>query len=78
MDAMEPKMQQGGVIVEHHDPTMFPERWFSLVIVLRCTTESIFDRLSQRFDCSVTQSVSFFCSEVTVLRKSLKMLNQKS
>ena len=50
MDQMEEKMAQGNIIVEHHDPSMFPERWFSLVIVLRCTTESVFDRLTARFD----------------------------
>eukprot|EP00770_Monocercomonoides_exilis_P002572 MONOS_2556.1-p1 / transcript=MONOS_2556.1 / gene=MONOS_2556 / organism=Monocercomonoides_exilis_PA203 / gene_product=Transcription initiation factor TFIID subunit 9 / transcript_product=Transcription initiation factor TFIID subunit 9 / location=Mono_scaffold00053:126136-126586(-) / protein_length=121 / sequence_SO=supercontig / SO=protein_coding / is_pseudo=false len=48
MDEMEPDMNKGGCIVEHHDPTPFPERWFQLIIVLRAKTESIFDRLTAR------------------------------
>ena len=60
MDEMEPKMAQGGIIVEHHDTTMFPERWFSLVVVLRCKTESIFDRLTARFRSFFLHCISFF------------------
>jgi broad-specificity NMP kinase len=41
-------MAEGGRVVEHHSPEMFPERWFDLVLVLRCETEQLFDRLSRR------------------------------
>ncbi|KAK2955602.1 putative Adenylate kinase isoenzyme 6 like protein [Blattamonas nauphoetae] len=48
MDEMEPLMEQGRCIVEHHDARPFPERWFGLVILLRSSTEQLFDRLSSR------------------------------
>ena len=42
-------MQKGGVILEFHTSGFFPERWFSLVVVLRCCrTEILYDRLKER------------------------------
>ncbi|KAL1124043.1 hypothetical protein AAG570_001813 [Ranatra chinensis] len=38
----------GGVIVEYHGCDFFPERWFDMVIVLRTSTEQLYDRLSAR------------------------------
>ena len=35
-------------MVEHHVPELFPERWFDLVLVLRCNNTLLYDRLSQR------------------------------
>ena len=35
----------GACIVDGHDPGVFPERYFQLVIVLRCRTETLYDRL---------------------------------
>ena len=48
LDLLEPKLGQGegGVIVEHHVPDLFPERWFDLVLVLRCNNTELYDRLS--------------------------------
>ena len=38
-----------GVIVDYHSCDFFPERWFDLVIVLRCTsTQILYDRLEAR------------------------------
>ena len=34
--------------MEHHVPELFPERWFDLVLVLRCNNTLLYDRLSQR------------------------------
>jgi len=39
---------EGGVVVEHHVPELFPERWFDLVLVLRCNNTLLYDRLSKR------------------------------
>lgn len=39
---------QGGAIVDYHGSDFFPERWFDFVIVLRCSTEILYDRLKQR------------------------------
>lgn len=36
-DELEPMMsQKGGVILEFHSCDFFPERWFDLVVLLRC------------------------------------------
>jgi len=50
LDLLEPRLGQGegGVIVEHHVPDLFPERWFDLVLVLRCNNTELYDRLSGR------------------------------
>lgn len=48
LDHMEPLMETGGKIVDFHSCEIFPERWFELVIVLRCTTESLYERLIAR------------------------------
>lgn len=47
-DELEPQMELGGNIVDFHSPEIFPERWFDLVLVLRTSTEQLYDRLSIR------------------------------
>jgi len=47
-DMLEDQMEQGGNIVDFHSCELFPERWFDLVLVLRASTEILFDRLSER------------------------------
>ena len=37
-----------GNIVDYHGCEFFPERWFDLVVVLRCGTEALYDRLKSR------------------------------
>ena len=39
---------KGGYLVEHHVTDLFPERWFDLVMVLRCDNTQLYDRLSTR------------------------------
>lgn len=41
-------MQNGGNIVEYHSNELFPERWFQIVLVVKCNTEVLFDRLKAR------------------------------
>jgi adenylate kinase len=48
LDALEPEMAAGGVVLEHHTVDFFPERWFGRVLVLRCETDVLFDRLTAR------------------------------
>ncbi|KAJ3121096.1 hypothetical protein HK101_006791, partial [Irineochytrium annulatum] len=48
VDELEPMMQQGGKIVDHHGCDFFPERWFDLVIVLRCSNDFLYPRLEKR------------------------------
>lgn len=49
LDYLEPIMSEGGVVLEHHTVDFFPERWFDLVLVLRCDNTVLFDRLASRF-----------------------------
>lgn len=48
LDALEPMMTDGGVILDHHSSDWFPERWIQLVVVLRTATEALYDRLDAR------------------------------
>jgi adenylate kinase len=38
----------GGIVMDYHASDLFPERWFDLVLVLRCDTATLFDRLTAR------------------------------
>lgn len=48
LDFLEPIMQEGGNIVEYHGCDFFPERWFHFVYVVRCNTDLLYTRLSER------------------------------
>merc|ERR1712025_957112 len=50
LDLLEEKIgkSSGGFVVEHHVTDLFPERWFDLVMVLRCDNTQLYDRLSSR------------------------------
>lgn len=48
LDALEPIVTDGGVILDHHSSDWFPERWIQLVVVLRASTEALYDRLEAR------------------------------
>eukprot|EP01064_Diplonema_japonicum_P028338 TRINITY_DN4327_c0_g1_i1.p1 TRINITY_DN4327_c0_g1~~TRINITY_DN4327_c0_g1_i1.p1 ORF type:complete len:178 (+),score=36.97 TRINITY_DN4327_c0_g1_i1:249-782(+) len=48
LDHLEDIMVEGGKVVDYHSSELFPERWFQLVIVLRCETTHLFDRLVAR------------------------------
>lgn len=37
-----------GIVADFHMCEIFPERWFDLVLVLRASTDVLFDRLTQR------------------------------
>lgn len=48
LDALEPIMADGGVVLDHHSSDWFPERWIQMVVALRTTTEALYDRLQER------------------------------
>ena len=50
LDAMEPLLggEEGGCLVDHHSPELFPERWFDLVVVLTAETAPLYSRLEAR------------------------------
>ncbi|KAL7419790.1 factor activating pos9 [Cryptotrichosporon argae] len=37
-----------GFIIDHHDPSLFPERWIDLVVVLTCDNGVLHSRLTER------------------------------
>ncbi|XP_063701111.1 adenylate kinase isoenzyme 6-like [Culicoides brevitarsis] len=48
VDFLDPIMRTGGNLVEYHNIEFFPERWFSLVLVVRCDTNILFKRLEHK------------------------------
>lgn len=48
LDALEPLLETGGVILDWHVCDVFPERLIDLVVVLRCDNLILFDRLTSR------------------------------
>ncbi|KAJ3200633.1 hypothetical protein HDU67_001953, partial [Dinochytrium kinnereticum] len=47
VDEMEEMLKGGGKVVDHHGCDFFPERWFDLVIVLRCSNDVLYPRLEK-------------------------------
>ncbi|WWC87660.1 uncharacterized protein L201_002550 [Kwoniella dendrophila CBS 6074] len=39
---------QTGFILDHHDPSLFPERWIDLAVVLTCDNSVLHERLTAR------------------------------
>ena len=48
LDELEDEMDPGGVVIEYHAAELFPERWFDLVLVLRCENTVLYQRLENR------------------------------
>ena len=48
LDELEDLLEDGGCVVEYHAAELFPERWFDLVLVLRCDNSTLHDRLQSR------------------------------
>ncbi|EIW69097.1 hypothetical protein TREMEDRAFT_31233 [Tremella mesenterica DSM 1558] len=54
LDWMEEKVNpfdgpaETGFIIDHHDPSLFPERWIDSVVVLTCDNSVLHDRLTSR------------------------------
>lgn len=57
LDYLEPTMSEGGIVLEHHTVDFFPERWFDLVLVLRCDNTLLYDRLVDRFGLETSLTV---------------------
>ncbi|XP_065194843.1 adenylate kinase isoenzyme 6-like [Sycon ciliatum] len=48
IDELEEEVGQGGVIVEYHGCSFFPERWFDIVFVTRADNTILYNRLEER------------------------------
>ncbi|GMS82785.1 hypothetical protein PENTCL1PPCAC_4960, partial [Pristionchus entomophagus] len=50
LDHIEDRMdsESGGVVVDFHGCDFFPQRWFDIVVVLRCNNTKLYDRMVAR------------------------------
>ncbi|KAL1693114.1 AAA domain-containing protein [Schizophyllum commune] len=48
LDALEPIVAEGGVILDWHSCEAYPERWADLVVVLTCDHSKLWERLEKR------------------------------
>ncbi|GMS86705.1 hypothetical protein PENTCL1PPCAC_8880 [Pristionchus entomophagus] len=50
LDHIEERMdsESGGVVVDFHGCDFFPQRWFDIVVVLRCDNTKLYDRMVAR------------------------------
>lgn len=73
-DEMEPYMgtADGGKLVDYHSGTFFPERWFDLVIVLRCDNTTLYDRLVKRGYSQKKLTENVECEIMQVVLESVR------
>lgn len=49
IDHLEPLMtDKGGIVLEFHSCSFFPERWFDLIVLLRTDNSELYERLAKR------------------------------
>ncbi|EON66571.1 hypothetical protein W97_05816 [Coniosporium apollinis CBS 100218] len=48
LDAIEDEVEEGGCIIDWHACDLFPKRWIDLVVVIRCNSTILYDRLTAR------------------------------
>lgn len=48
LDELEPRSQEGGLVIDWHCCEIFPERWIDLVVVIRCDNSVLYKRLEDR------------------------------
>lgn len=72
-DELEPLMsERGGIILEFHSCDFFPERWFQLVVLLRCNNTQLYDRLKERGypEKKITENIE--CEILDVLKEEVE------
>jgi adenylate kinase len=72
-DELEPLMSgRGGIILEFHSCDFFPERWFQLVVLLRCDNTNLYDRLKERGynEKKITENIE--CEILEVLKEEVE------
>jgi adenylate kinase len=48
LDSIEKEVKAGGYLIDWHACDLFPESWIDLVVVLRSSSEQLYDRLKAR------------------------------
>ena len=63
---------RGGIILEFHSCDFFPERWFQLVVLLRCDNTQLYDRLKERGynEKKITENIE--CEILDVLKEEVE------
>ena len=58
-DEIEPFLNEGGVILDFHSSSFFPENAIDLVVLLRCNNTELYDRLKSRgySDKKITENI---------------------
>ena len=66
-DEIEPFLNEGGVILDFHSSSFFPENAIDLVVLLRCNNTELYDRLKSRgySDKKITENIDCEIMEVT-------------
>ena len=87
VDHLEPFLQKGGCVVDFHSSGDFPERWFDLVIQLRCNNTQLYDRLKARgyaedkirnnVECEILETISEEVYEAWDKNIVLQLRNEK-
>ncbi|KAJ8902914.1 hypothetical protein NDN08_006232 [Rhodosorus marinus] len=72
LDALEDLMVKGGVVVDYHSPEWFPERWFSVVVVPRCSNGVLYERLSKRDYSQAKLQENLECEIMQVILDDVK------
>jgi len=67
VDYLEYIHEEGGHVVEFHSSGFFPERWFDLIVLLRCENAPLYDRLKERGynDKKITENLECEILEVS-------------
>ena len=63
---------KGNIVTDYHACEIFPERWFDLVIVLRASTQVLYDRLEQRGYNQSKRSQNMECEIMQVILDEAK------
>ncbi|KAJ3041368.1 hypothetical protein HDV00_009509 [Rhizophlyctis rosea] len=68
IDELEPHLQRGNTLIDHHGCDFFPERWFDLVVVLRTDNTVLYPRLQKRgyAENKITENIECEIMEVVV------------
>lgn len=67
LDELEDPIAQGGCVIDHHSCDFFPERFFQLVVVLRCGQAILHERLGMFFINIINQNVDFVFVGLSIL-----------
>lgn len=82
------KIEEGGFIIDFHSGCIFPEEWFSLIVLLRCNNTELFDRLKGRgyndkkimenIECEIMEITADEIKESYDINRIIELRNEKT